>query len=966
MKAGDGSVTAYVGAIIDWTLRKAYENELKNAKMAAEASNIAKSRFLATMSHEIRTPMNGILGMAQLLLLADVDKDERDDYARTILSSGRTLLALLNDILDLSKIESGKVQLESIVFEPAQLIHDTQSLFVATAQASSLQLKGQWQGSPDQRYLADVHRLHQMLSNLVGNAIKFTRQGSVSILGTELLREGGVDGKGQTALLEFSVTDTGIGIPPDKIDLLFKPFSQTDNSITREFGGTGLGLSIICQLAQMMGGDVGVESVAGQGSRFWFRLRANCVAATQSCDSESSSVTLGNDPGTDLAMQVLAAEDNPINCMLLEAFSSWLGVDLTLVHNGRQAVEAATQSIRPDLILMDLHMPVMDGYEAALHIRQWEAAHQQPRLPIIALTADAYEENRQHCDAVGMDDFLSKPFVLDDLKAVLTQWLPVRRGQMPGALPDTRAAKAARALDQPRFVAQVRAVLPLLAHNMFDALAHFKALRALTADTPIAAEMTQIGLLLDAFRFDLATERLKALAANSDPAAPLPALSQPKILMIDDVPINMLTLGTALAGEYALQIASSGAEGLTLAMASPPHLILLDKVMPVMDGFETCRLIKQQPALKDVPVVFVTAAHDSASETMGLSLGAADYITKPIDVDIARQRIRNLLERDRLRLQVEQQRNQLRKLSVAIEQGPASVVVTDVNACIEYTNPRFTDVTGYSAIEVKGQNPRLLQSGQVPDQTFVTLWQQLTDGQVWRGELINRRKNGEIYWEDTQIAPVTNELGVITHYVAVKTETTDRKRLEDRVRDLAFYDPLTHLANRRLLDDRLGQVMASCKRNACHAAVMVLDLDNFKHLNDRHGHLVGDLLLIEAALRLGACVRQMDTVARFGGDEFVVILGDLDADRAVSTAQAMAVAEKIRVTLSEPYLLHVSQPDGNVVIVEHHCTASIGVVVFIDHEALQTDLLKWADDAMYLAKDAGRNAIRLCEWATGA
>ncbi len=685
----------YLSTIMrDISRQKAYEIEIIQAKDAADAANAAKSRFLATMSHEIRTPMNGILGMAQLLLMTNANNDKRDDYARTILSSGHALLALLNDILDLSKIESGKVQFESVVFDPALLIHDTHALFMGTAQVRSLQLKGQWNGPRDQRYLADVHRLHQMLSNLVGNAIKFTRQGSVCIEGTELLREDG-DVDGNIALLEFSVTDTGIGIPPDKIDLLFKPFSQTDSSTTREFGGTGLGLSIVCQLARMMGGDVGVDSVAGQGSRFWFRLRANCVKAPKICRSKSpasanaSSVTHGNDPctdpgtgkptaTTDVAIQVLAADDDPGNCMLLESFFSWLGVDLTLVHNGKQAVEAATQSIRPDVILMDLHMPIMDGYEATLQIRQWEATHHQSRLPIIALTADAYAEDRQHCTAVGMDDFLPKPIVLADLKAVLIQWQSVRRSLISDVLPGIRAA---RALDQSLFVAQVRAVLPLLAHHMFDALARFKALQALTADTHIAAEMIEIGLLLDAFRFDLAQERLKALAAVGDRAELMPALSQPKILMIDDAPVNMLTLGAALAGEYALQIASSGAEGLTLAIESPPHLILLDKVMPEMDGFETCRLIKLHPALKNIPIVFVTAAHDSASEVMGLSLGAADYITKPINVEIARQRIRNLLEHERLRLQVEQQQDQLtteverrrqsedtlRKLSVAVE-----------------------------------------------------------------------------------------------------------------------------------------------------------------------------------------------------------------------------------------------------------------------------------------------------------
>jgi diguanylate cyclase (GGDEF)-like protein/PAS domain S-box-containing protein len=447
---------------------------------------------------------------------------------------------------------------------------------------------------------------------------------------------------------------------------------------------------------------------------------------------------------------------------------------------------------------------------------------------------------------------------------------------------------------------------------------------------------------------------------------------KPKILAIDDVPANLWTLGSALDDEFIMQIASSGAIGLTLASQSPPNLILLDVMMPEMDGFETCSRIKAQPRLKDIPIIFVTAMHDVDSEMTGLALGAADYITKPIHVGIARQRIRNLLEREHLRRQVEAQRDQLtaeviqrqqtedmlRQLSVTVEQSPASVIITDLNACIEYVNPQFTEATGYSAAEVMGQNPRFLQSKQMSEETFGLMWQQLTSGQVWRGELINQRKNGEIYWEDTHIAPIKNALGVVTHYVAVKIETTKRKQLEDQVQHLAFHDPLTKLANRRLLDDRMSQAMAASKRNATRCAAMVLDLDNFKPLNDEHGHLVGDLLLFNAAKRLMACVRQVDTVARFGGDEFVVIIGSLNLDMAVSTSQAMIVAEKIRSTLSEPYLLEVKQPDDTTKTIEHHCTASIGVVVFANHDASSADILKWADSAMYKAKDEGRNLIR--------
>jgi PAS domain S-box-containing protein len=413
-----GQVQHLIGVSSDITERKQAETALRQATQLAQAANIAKSRFLATMSHEIRTPMNGVLGMAQLLLMPELSETERDDYAQTILSSGQTLLTLLNDILDLSKIEAGQLQLDATVFEPETLLREASFLFAGSAQAKGLQLEHQWSGPSGQRYRGDSHRLRQMLSNLVGNAIKFTHQGQIHIEGGERQRDQ------NSALLEFSVSDSGIGIPPDKLNLLFQPFSQADNSTTRKFGGTGLGLSIVSNLAKAMGGDVGVTSEPGKGSKFWFQVRVDLASDEKDGDQVPQSAQIESRPGAFIG-HLLVAEDNPVNAMVIESLLKKLGVTMTLAKNGQQAVDAITQgdALAFDLILMDLHMPVFDGYGATQQIRQWEVANGRQRVPIIALTADAFEEDRQRCLAAGMDDFLTKPISVVALTSALRKWL---------------------------------------------------------------------------------------------------------------------------------------------------------------------------------------------------------------------------------------------------------------------------------------------------------------------------------------------------------------------------------------------------------------------------------------------------------------------------------------------------------------------------------------------------------------
>lgn len=286
------------------------------------------------------------------------------------------------------------------------------------------------------------------------------------------------------------------------------------------------------------------------------------------------------------------------------------------------------------------------------------------------------------------------------------------------------------------------------------------------------------------------------------------------------------------------------------------------------------------------------------------------------------------------------------------------IMITSADGSIIDVNEAFSRITGYSRDDVLGCNPRILSSGRQDKEYYAAMWAGLLDKNHWYGEIWNRRKTGEVYAEMQTISAVRDEQGHIRQYVALFSDITERKQMEDQVRQLAFYDHLTKLPNRRLLNDRLRQSMATSKRSTCYGAVMVLDLDNFKSLNDTHGHLAGDMLLIEAARRLSSCVREMDTVARFGGDEFVVMLSNLSSDKTESTSQAASIAEKIRSSLSAPYRLTIRNEAKGDALIEHQCTASIGVVLFINSEMSQDDILKWADTAMYQAKEAGRNLVR--------
>jgi PAS domain S-box-containing protein len=417
----EGVVDRVAAISRDISVNKRVEAELRKAKEAAEVANQSKSDFLASMSHELRTPLNVVLGTTQILAETPLT-EEQSSFVQSIHRSGKILLNLIEDVLDVSKIEAGKVRLESVLFQVGEVVGEVLELFSMQAAEKSLSLQSRVGDGTDRVVIGDPARLRQILVNLVGNAIKFTDSGSVDV---HVTVEESTDGK---AIFHFSVVDTGVGIDEQDHEKLFKRFSQANSGNSRKYGGTGLGLMISKHLVSMMNGDIGFKSVKGKGTTFWFHIELPLSKhqykpqphALSSLISEKLPARVLS-PGSETSkkLKVLAIDDNQESLNVVAIFIDKMGHEVTTAASAPEAIELLT-SRTFDLLFMDVQMPDIDGYEATRRIRQ--LPHACAQIPIIALTANAMTGDAERCFDAGMDDYITKPLNAQALKNLLGKW----------------------------------------------------------------------------------------------------------------------------------------------------------------------------------------------------------------------------------------------------------------------------------------------------------------------------------------------------------------------------------------------------------------------------------------------------------------------------------------------------------------------------------------------------------------
>lgn len=680
-------IVRIIALVQDVTDKVQNEAELAEMTFRAELASRRKAEFLANISHEIRTPMNGILGICNLLLSSVKDPGHRD-HLKIIQSCGSSLVCLINDILDFSKLEAEQVEFESVPFNLPDLVQEIIYLFSASASEKNVLLSYAPETSTPYSVLGDPGRLKQILANLVSNSIKFTNSGRIQIFSEAKRHESG------KLEVQLSVKDSGIGISKENQSKLFNFFSQADASTTRKYGGTGLGLAICRKLCEKMGGKIWLNSEMGQGSTFFFTLLLSEAQENESIYSSALPIEVDSKMSEKHPLKILVAEDNQVNQIVAIGLLKQLGYVPDLVSNGREALDRLKLESY-DIIFMDYHMPQMDGIEATREIRK---QYSDPNRPyIIALTASAMKENVEECFSSGMNDFVSKPVQLTDLTKVLSKFLSKEgsRALKERSREDNDQAREAReelvldpigekrvshlmpVFDKKRFVANFSGLEDVLTQTVQSFLKHRPKLIKDIQDATVARDAKALELAAHTLKgavsnFFAGPARLLAeeleragkagnligvddliprLVAEVDRFCEALTELQPvqqtrvsrgkTILIVDDSEFDRNLLISALPkkGDFNILEAGSGEECQRILSSNPVDLVLMDVLMPGIDGRELLATVRKKSNPIELPIIMITANTDSSDVVEALQLGANDYITKPVNFEVAVSRI---------------------------------------------------------------------------------------------------------------------------------------------------------------------------------------------------------------------------------------------------------------------------------------------------------------------------------------